>query len=103
MYIKKVKIKDIVMKRLNINDIVSKVSKVMYEYDPAHTSCGANDGMENEYDTFASMLVCESNSDLSYESINNWLIDNFTGYFGFCIEDEDAETLSKSIIKNIVV
>jgi len=91
------------MKRLNINDVVSKVSKVMYDVDPAYTSCGANEGMDNEYDTFASMLVCESSADLSFDCINNWLIDNFTGYFGFCIEDEVAEVLSKKIVKNVVV
>jgi len=86
------------MKRLNINGVVLSVSKVMYDIDPAYTSCGANDGMENEYDTFASMLVCESSSDLSFDGINNWIIDNFTGYFGFCIEDNDAKVLSKNIV-----
>ena len=91
------------MKRLNINDIVSRVSRVMYDIDPAYTSCGVNEGMENEYDVFASMLVCESSTDLSFDGINNWIIDNFTGYFGFCIEDADAERLSKKIVKNVVV
>ena len=91
------------MKRLNINDIVSRVSRVMYDIDPAYTSCGVNEGMENEYDTFAGMLVCESITDLSFEGINNWIIDNFTGYFGFCIEDKDAEELSKKIVNNMVI
>ena len=91
------------MKRLNINGIVSSVSKVMYDIDPAYTSCGANDGMENEYDAFASMLVYDSSKDLSFDGINNWIIDNFTGYFGFCIEDADAVELSKKIVKKMVV
>jgi len=91
------------MKRLNINDVVSKVSKVMYEFDPAYTSCGVNEGMDNEYDTFAGMLVRDSSTDLSFEGINNWIIDNFTGYFGFCIEEEDAERLSRKIVNNMVI
>ncbi len=86
------------MKRLNINGVVSSVSKVMYDIDPAYTSCQFNDGMENEYDVFASMLVCDSSKDLSFEGINSWLIDNFTGYFGFCIEESDAKVLSKNIV-----
>ncbi len=87
------------MKRLNINNIVSSVSQVMYEYDPAYTSCKFNKGMENEYDTFARMLVCDSGSDLSFDGINSWIIDNFTGYFGISIEDVDAEKLSKNILR----
>ena len=86
------------MKRLNINGVVSSVSKVMYEFDPAFTSCQFNDGMENEYDVFASMLVRDFSTDLSFDGINSWLIDNFTGYFGFCIEDNDAKVLSKNIV-----
>ncbi len=89
-------------KRLNVNNIVSKA---MYELDPACTSCTVNEGMEDEYNVFAKMLVSDMYKDRCFssceDSIKDWLIDNFTGYFGFSIEDSEATVLSKNIVAKL--
>ena len=69
-----------------------ELTKLLWEIDPIRTCCNVNEGMEDEYEKEASMIIDKVAAGLSYEAA---LIETFNTQFS----QELTENYKKEILK----